>query len=36
VNAEIGQDRASDEQGLLLLVFGLVLMGLVGMLLMLG
>jgi hypothetical protein len=36
VNAEVGRDRVGDEQGLLLLVFGLVMMGAVGMLLMLG
>jgi hypothetical protein len=35
VNTQVRQERA-DEQGLLVLVFGLVLLGAIGMLLMLG
>ncbi len=36
MNAEVGQDRVDSEQGLLFLVFGLVLLGAIGMLFMLG
>ena len=36
VNTQVSQDRTENEQGLLMLVFGLVLLGAVGMLLMLG
>jgi hypothetical protein len=36
VNTEVTRDRVDDEQGLLLLVFGLVLLGAVSMLFMLG
>jgi hypothetical protein len=36
VNAEVGQHRVDSEQGLLFLVFGLVLLGAVSMLLVLG
>jgi hypothetical protein len=36
VNTEVSQDRVNDEQGLLMLVFGLVLLGAIGMFFMLG
>jgi hypothetical protein len=36
VDTQVTQDRVDDEQGLLLVVFGLVLLGAVGLLLMLG
>ncbi len=36
MDAEVGRERAGDEQGMVLLVFGLVLLGALSMLLMLG
>lgn len=36
MDAQAGQDRVVHEQGMLLLVFGLVLLGAVGMLFVLG
>ena len=36
MDTQVTRDRANDEQGLLLVVFGLVVLGAVGMLLMLG
>lgn len=36
MDTQVTQDRVDDEQGLLLVVFGLVLLGAVGLLLMLG
>jgi hypothetical protein len=36
VDTQVTRGRVDDEQGLLLLVFGLVLLGAVGLLLMLG
>lgn len=36
MNAEVGQDQVDSEQGLLYLVFGLVLLGVISMLLVLG
>jgi hypothetical protein len=36
VNTEVSQDRVDNEQGLLMLVLGLVLLGAIGMFFMLG